>query len=123
DVQYRRKALRDRRELQDVVGLAPQAALARGAQRDQPRSARPSFLDIRRYFFEHVRLRGDRDHRGLSVDQGQRSVLHLAGREALGMDVSDFLELQGAFQGGRVVDVPADVEESLGPEEYRGDLA
>ena len=35
------------------------------------------------------------------VDQGDRAVLHLGRRVALGVDVADLLELQGPFQGDR----------------------
>ena len=40
-------------------------------------------------------------HRHVLVDQRNRPVLHLAGGIALGVDVADFLELQGALKGYR----------------------
>ena len=53
-------------------------------------------------------------HRHLLVDEGDRSVLHFAGRIALGVDVRDLLQLQRAFEGDRIVDPAAEIQE-VGP--------
>ena len=49
-------------------------------------------------------------------------MLHFAGRVALGVDVADLLELQGAFQGNRVVDAPAQKDHVLGVGEQVGQV-
>ena len=62
--------------------------------------------------------RGATKTQGVSrVDQGDRAVLHLGGRVALGVDVADLLELQRPFERDREVEVAAEVEGAPG----RGD--
>ena len=73
-------------------------------------------------FSETCVARGDGHHGHVLVDQGDRAVLHLAGRVALGVDVGDLLELERAFEGDRVVDAAAEVEEVLGPVVAPGEL-
>ena len=54
---------------------------------------------------------GARHRTGMfSIDQGDRSVFHFAGRIALGMDVGNLLELQRAFVGNRHVDAASQIE-------------
>ena len=48
-------------------------------------------------------------------------MLHFAGRVAFGVDVGNFLELQGAFQGQGVVDAPGQVQEIGGLEVFLAD--
>ena len=55
--------------------------------------------------------RGDYDHRHLLVNEGDRAVFHLGGRVAFGVDIGDFLEFQGTFQGYRIVESAAQVQE------------
>ena len=47
----------------------------------------------------------------MAIDQGDRAVLHLRGRVALGVDVADFLELQRALQGGGKIVLAAQEQE------------
>ena len=49
-------------------------------------------------------------------------MLHLASRVALGVDVADLLELEGPFQGNRVVDAPAQEDHILGALKLVGQL-
>jgi hypothetical protein len=58
-------------------------------------------------------LVGDEDGGHALVDEGDGSVLHLGGGHALGVDVGDFLELERAFEGGRVVVAAAEEEPVL----------
>jgi hypothetical protein len=44
-------------------------------------------------------LRGDADYGEGSVDEGVGAMLHLAGGVAFGVDVGDFFELEGSFEG------------------------
>jgi hypothetical protein len=66
-------------------------------------AARADFLEVGLQLVQQLVVRGHRDHRHVLVDQRQRAVLELAGRVGFGMDVGDFLELQGAFQRDRIV--------------------
>ena len=54
---------------------------------------------------------GNEEHRHHIVYQGDRSVLHLGGRIAFGMDITDLLQLQRALQRHRIVPATAEVEE------------
>src|SRR5258706_16140814 len=49
----------------------------------------------------------------LFVEQGYGSVLQLATGGALGVDVRDLLQLQGAFERDRVAESPTEVHEVL----------
>ena len=51
--------------------------------------------------FSKTAARDQEHRRRLLVDQGDRAMFHLGGRVALGVDVADFLELEGAFQADR----------------------
>ena len=49
----------------------------------------------------------DADHGQLSGDEGDGAVFHFAGGVAFGVDVADLLQLEGAFEGARVIVAPA----------------
>ena len=57
------------------------------------------------------------------IDQGDRAVLHLGRRIALGVDVADLLQLQRAFQGGGEIELPAEIEEVVALGVFLRDLA
>ena len=65
---------------------------------------------------------GQDHHRHVLVDKGDGTVLHFAGGVALGVDVGDFLEFQGPFQGYGVVKAPPEVQEVLGVHIGLGDF-
>ena len=67
-------------------------------------------------------VRRNRDDWQLFVDERDRSVLHLAGGIALGMDVGDFLELERALERDRIVDAAPEVEEVAALVEAPGDV-
>ena len=70
-------------------------------------------------------LQSDRDDRQILVDQRVRSVFHLAGRRAFGVDVRKLLELERALERGRVVHAAAEEEEvarGVVPVRERADL-
>ena len=99
---------------QEVIGrieqlLDPVLILAR--EDDHRSASRLRFLDIPDHLLEHVVVRRDRDDRHLLVDQRDRTVLHLAGRIAFGVDVGDLLQLQRAFERDRIVDAAAEEQE------------
>ena len=56
-------------------------------------------------------LRRDYHNRHSPVDQGDRAMLHFPRWIPLGMDIRDLLELEGSFQGKRIVDSPSEIEE------------
>jgi hypothetical protein len=66
-------------------------------------AAGADFLQVALELFEQLVGRGHGDDGHVLVHQGQRAVLELAGGVGFGVDVGDFLELEGAFQGDGVV--------------------
>ncbi len=82
-------------------------------------AARRHFLHVGDGLFVELVARRDHDHRHVLVDERDRPVLQLARRIAFGMDIGNFLELEGAFQGDRIVDAAAEIEHVAG----MGDLA
>ena len=71
------------------------------------------FLDVGLELLEQRVVRGHRHDRHLVGHQGQRAVLEFTGRVGLGVDVGDFLELERAFQGNRVVQATAQEQRVL----------
>ena len=68
--------------------------------------------------------RGDDDEdRQALLDQRDRAVLELAGREALGVDVGELLELQRALERHREADVPAEEQHRPSRRPSRGRAA
>ena len=63
------------------------------------------------------------DDRQALLDQRDRAVLELAGGEALGVHVRQFLELERTLERHRVADVPAEEQHRLGPGDVLGELA
>ena len=62
-------------------------------EHQQLATAGTHLLEVRFQFLEQVVVRRHRDHRHAGVDQGEGTVLELAGRVGLGMDIGDLLEL------------------------------
>ena len=50
-------------------------------------------------------------HRHVRINQRNGAVLHLGGRIALGVDIRDFLQFQGALQGYRIAEAATEIEE------------
>ena len=92
--------------------------------RDDDRLAVPCayFLDVRDDLVEDRVVRCDEDHRHRLVDQGDRPMLHLRRRVALGVDVADLLELERPLERGREVVAATEVEEILRVLVRLGDL-
>jgi len=87
---------------------------------DDAAAAGGYFLDVAEGLFvleDRGRVRGvfgrDADDGEGFVDEGVGAVLHLSGGVAFGVDVGDFLELEGSFEGDGVVDAAAEEEEVL----------
>ena len=60
-----------------------------------------------------ARARHDHEHDLAGLDERDRAVLELAGREALGVDVRELLELERTLERDRVADVAAEEEHRL----------
>ena len=118
----RRQQRRGRRDIEHIVRLGPDELIALGRHGDDNAIARLDLLDLADHLVIHSILHGNRHHRHALVNQGNRPVLHLAGRVALRVDVADLLELERALQCGRVCLPPADEEEPSGIREISRDL-
>ena len=98
--------------------------LAVGIGKDvQFAAARAHFLKIGLELLDQCVVGSHGDHRHLPVDEGQGSVLQLAGRIGLGVDVGDLLELQRAFHGDRVMTATPEEERVLLHRELSGPFA
>lgn len=58
-------------------------------------------------------MRDDDDDGQALLDERDGPVLELSGREPLGVHVGELLELERAFEGDRVADVPPDEEDGV----------
>ena len=105
-----------------VVAHVLHHAVALGDHGDNLAAARLDFLDVADDFLVHAALGGDDDHGHLLVDEGDGTVLHLGGGVAFGVDVGDFLEFEGTFEGHGVVVAAAEVDEVLAVGEHLGEL-
>ena len=91
--------------------IAPICCVALRRDRDHLRAAGAHLLDVGEHLRVHVAFRGDRHDRHAVLDQRDRAVLQLAGREPLRVDVAELLELQRALERGRVARVPPDEQD------------
>ena len=57
---------------------------------------------------------GDDHNRKLFVDQRVRAVFHFAGRIAFRVNIRNFLQLERAFEGDRIVNAASQEQEVLG---------
>ena len=99
------------RDLDEVVRDFVERVAVLGRDGDDLATAGLDFTHVADDLVEEGVLRGDDHHRHVLVDKGNRAVLHFGGGIAFGVDVTDFLEFQGAFHGHRVVEVAAQVQE------------
>ena len=100
------------RDEQRIVHLGRRILVALGQDGHDCPVPRLHFLDVAQRLVAQDVAGGQGDGTHSWVDEGDGAVLHLAGRVALGVNVADFLELQGAFGGdGRVG--PAAQEEEV----------
>ena len=91
---------RGRQPEHDHSVLVPQVRIRCG-HHEQPPAARPHFLKIRPELVQQPVVRRQCHHHHVLVHQRQRSVLQLAGRIGLGVDIGEFLQLQCAFHRHR----------------------
>src|SRR5579883_2269134 len=113
--------LRGRGNVDDVISGIPDFGVAFGSERDDLAGARLDLLEVGHGLFVAddgqgiVGVAGGDDDDGqVLVDEGIGAVLHFAGGVALGVNVGDFLQLEGAFEGDGVVDAAAEEEKVLG---------
>ena len=114
----RREHFGDARQGDDRVlcGIqhAFQRVVALGRDGDHRSASSLHFLNIAKHLLENVIIWCNAHDGHVAVDERDRPVLHLAGRVAFGVDVRNFLQLQRAFEGDRVVDAPAE-EQKIAP--------
>ena len=79
---------------QDMIGHLLHQFVPLGCDGDHDPAARLGLLDLAESSSRARDLGRKTQNRHLLVDQGDRAVLHLAGRVALGVDIGNFLELQ-----------------------------
>src|SRR5215471_6662528 len=96
---------------QHVVGSPAHLVIAAIADGDDPATPRAHFLDVAHHAVVPRIPRGEGDHGHPLVDEGNGTVLHLAGGVALRVDVGDLLELEGSLQGDGIVEAAAEEEE------------
>ena len=60
-------------------------------------------MDIAEDLFVSAMVGGDEHYGHILVNQGDGAVFHFGGGIAFSMDVGDFLQLQGTFEGDRIV--------------------
>ena len=98
----------------DVVGDGVDGGVAFGDDGDDFALAGFDFLDVGDGFFVDAVGGGDGDDGHFGVDEGDGTVFHFGGGVAFGVDVGDFFEFEGAFEGGGVVVAAPEVDEVAG---------
>ena len=84
---HRREQLRGARHEEHVLGVAFDLGVAFRRDGDDRSAPRPNLLDVREHLRVHVALRRDRHDGHPLLYEGDRAVLQLTGRVALGVDV------------------------------------
>jgi hypothetical protein len=97
----------------DVVGVGRHAVVAVGRQDDRAGPAGAHLLDVVHELGLQGVPRRDDDHGRALLDERDRPVLDLAGREPLGRDVGELLELERPLERHRVADVAAEEQHPL----------
>ena len=80
-------------------------------QHDHDATACSHLIDVAEDLFEDVIARRQGDHWDVLVDEGDRSVLHLAGWVAFRVNVGDLLEFESSLERDRVIDAASEVQE------------
>ena len=114
--------LRDFGYLDDVVGDFRDGGVPFGYNGDDGTSAGLDLLDVGDDFLMEIIVGGDEDRGEFPVYERDGSVLHLGGGVAFGMDITDFLELEGAFESRGEVIAASQVEEIVGVGENPGKM-
>ena len=99
------------RDCNQVVGDFVERVAVFGRNSDDLAATGLDFANVADHLVEQGILRGNHHDRHVFVDKGDGAVLHFGGGVAFGVDVADFLELQGAFHGDRVAEVTSEVQE------------
>ncbi len=94
-----------------MICLRSDELVALCRQRRDDAAARFCLFHLADHLLVQAVLKGDAQHRHLLVDERNWPMLHLASRVAFGMDVADFLQLQRAFKGNRIVDAAPQEQE------------
>ena len=114
------------RDAEHLVGKREDSGVALFGDRDDAGAPGADLLDVGDDLrVQQRRFAGRRDDHedGLpGLDQGDRSVLQLAGGETLGMDVGDLLELERPLEGDRETDVATEEEHRAGVGHPAGEL-
>jgi hypothetical protein len=100
------------RYVEDFVGEGGEAVIAFGGDSDDVTFTGFDFLEVAEDFFVGAVLDGDDEDGHIFVDEGDGAMFHFAGGVAFGVDVGDFFEFEGAFEGDGVV-VAASEEEAM----------
>ncbi len=98
----------------DVVGHVGYFRVSLGGDDDEFALSGADFFKIGYRFFVKRALGGNADGGHVFVDEGDGAMFHLTRRISFGVDVRDFFELEGAFQGDGEVWAPAEVEKVSG---------
>ncbi len=109
-------------DVKDVVGDFGDLVVAFGGDGDDGAFAGADHGEVGHGFVVHGVLGYEEDGGGFGIDEGDGAVFHFGGGVALGVDVGDFLELEGAFEGDGEGVTAAEEEEVVGPGIFEGDF-
>ena len=99
------------RYLYALVGNLRDLRVAFGDYCDDMSATGLYLLHVGHYLLVLLVMCGYKENRHAVVDKGDRSVLHLCCRIALGMDIAYLLELQCALKSHRIVPATSQIEE------------
>ena len=105
------QALQGVRQFNHLVGYLGNRVVALANQGDYPTLAGLDFLNVGEHLLVHIIMSGNDHHWHVRINQCNGAVLHLGGRIALGVDIRDFLQFQGALQGYRIAEAATEIEE------------
>ena len=108
--------------LDNPVGNGANLLVALGDHGNDAAATGLDLLHIGDYLLVLLVVGGDKQHGHIGIDEGDGAVLHLGSGIALGMDIADFLELEGALEGHGEVPASAQVHEVVGVGEGAGDF-
>lgn len=84
--------------------------------------SRLHLLHVRDNLFIQLMMRSKENDRHILIYQSDRTMLHFGSRIAFGMDITDFLQLQGTLHRHRIVHTTTQIQEVVRIGKHSGDI-
>jgi len=119
---HRRKQPGCIRQPDDMLGNLGQALITIGCQGNHNPAPRLGLFHLTEHLFVPWIVRSNRNDRHMAIDEGDRSMFHLAGWVTFSVNVGYLLEFQSPFIGGGHIHPSSQVDTMAGIKQSLGDI-